>query len=208
MKENISSLVELNLLFVTYNYYKFLSFLFSGSRISISGGNSSIGPPLPPGSIRGVQPPPIPPSLGHPPQLQPRNPKVSVPMLSPGIVNSPDGDLNVFGGAKPRFVASSPNRVAQPDVSPRFRGLEGVSANGHRAGITLHSNGSSPQTNGLRAGSLARHPGVTTPKKNSRVKANPHPSSRGKTPDWIRDIFAHAKRGNSEKLVRAKSCFY
>ena len=25
--------------------------------------------------------------------------------------------------------------------------------------------------------------------------------SRGQTPDWIRDIFTHAKRGNSEKLV-------
>ena len=183
--------------------------IFSGSRISISGGNSSIGPPLPPGSIRGVQPPPIPPSLGHPPQLQPRNPKVSVPMLSPGLVNSPDGDLNVFGGAKPRFVASSPNRVAPPEASPRFRGLDGVPVNGHRAGITLHSNGSSPQTNGLRAGSLARQPGVTTPKKSSKVRpSQQHPGSRGQTPDWIRDIFAHAKRGNSEKLVRAKKYIF
>jgi len=123
-------------------------------------------------------------------------------MLSPGIVNSPDGDLNVFGGAKPRFVASSPNRVAPPEVSPRFRGLDGVPVNGHRSGITLHSNGSSPQTNGLRAGSLARHPGVTTPKKSSKVRL---PGSRGQTPDWIRDIFVHAKGGNSEKLVRAKN---
>ena len=155
-------------------------------------GNSVAVPPLPPGSVRGVQPPPIPP----PPQLQPRNPRVSAPTISPGLPKPPDTtDLTIFG-AKTRFVASSPNRVGQPESSPRFRGIESN-------GIGL-ANGSSPgpPMNGL-GGSLIRRSGGLTPRKKQRPIHFPvEASSRGQTPDWIRDIFTDAKRGDAEKLVK------
>ncbi len=129
-----------------------------------------------------------PPPHGHPPQLQPRNPKVSVPMISPNVVKSPDGDLTAFCGVKARFVASSPNRVSQSEVSPRFGGMNGA----------VNGNGS-PQSNDLRR-SVTRHSGVSTPKR-SLKQHQQAVASRGQTPDWIRDIFVYAKRGNSEKLV-------
>ena len=134
--------------------------------MSMPGANLVV-PPLPPGSSRGVQPPPVPP----PPQLQPRNPKVSVPAISPGLVKSPDAEAFV----KSRFVASSP-------MSPI-------------------GTGHSPQVNGLR-GSLMRQTGVTPPKKKQRPsRPEVEAATRGQTPDWIREIFNHAKRGDGDKLV-------
>lgn len=109
-------------------YLLFYGLVFDpGSRLSISGTNH-VGPPLPPGSSRGLQPPPVPHpngqqqhTNGQPPQLQPRNPKVSVPMLSPNLMKSGEGELASFGGAKPRFIASSPNKVKHNKVKHNLK---------------------------------------------------------------------------------------
>jgi hypothetical protein len=108
--------------------------------------------------------------------------------MSPGVVPSTEATPSAaaFGGVKGRFVASSPNRVPPPESSPRFPA--DVSA--------------SPRRNGLRGSGIRPSP-VVTPKKKVRPLLQPvsATSSLVQTPDWIRDIFSHAKRGDAERLV-------
>ena len=116
------------------------------------------------------------------PGVPPRNPKVSVPLSSP---------QNKFNGAKPRFFASSPKKMIGPTPSHAIAKLnlsaihqrQQLSTNGHHHHLTTTNN----------AAVLPPPPPVPP-----LMPAGPQ---RGQTPDWIRDIFHHAKRGNREKLV-------
>ena len=57
----------------------------------------------------------------------------------------------------------------------------------------------SAATNAAAAGSSNSNNSVITGVQLQHNNSNNN--SRGQTPDWIRDIFHHAKRGNREKLV-------
>ena len=109
--------------------------------------------------------------INHP-GVPPRNPKVSVPLSSP--LNSS------HLGAKPRFVSSSPKKTPPPSST------------------AIHV---SPK---LNLSAIQQNLSVFTVVTNATSQNQPSPVHQqrdGQTPDWIRDIFHHAKRGNREKLV-------
>ena len=128
--------------------------------------------------------------------LPPRNPKVSVPFHSPSqqkqqqmhYINPPNHVNSGYNGAKPRFLTSSvANSVAKKMhssiiVSPIASTKMNLSA------ITNNNKQSTPVINNSHHSTANQNAGSDN-------------SQRGQTPDWIRDIFHHAKRGNREKLV-------
>ena len=127
-------------------------------------------------------PPPLPPmTLGpEPPSLQPRSPKV----------------VNIVQPSPPKVRlmsqhASSPSSAALPlTVSPLNKSALEIS-------LAATSGANTPVTNGSGArGARQRRPLANG---GGGVLSS---SSRGHTPDWIRDIFLNAKRGIIEKLVR------
>jgi hypothetical protein len=131
------------------------------------------------------------------PGVPPRNPKVSVPLRTPPqIVEQPK--FHQFNGAKPRFFASSPSSKKQQQQqhqqnSPPKLNLSAINQPSTPRGITGQNNSS-----GYLNGNSSSQNHVFS----AAVAAVESSSSRGQTPDWIRDIFQHAKRGNREKLVR------
>ncbi len=54
------------------------------------------------------------------------------------------------------------------------------------------------------ASQLSSAGGARLKKRSLPVSSSSSPATRGQTPDWIRDIFLHAKRGLIDKLVRKK----
>ena len=100
-----------------------------------------------------------------------------VPPRNPKVSVPLSSPMNAHLGAKPRFISSSPKKTPPSVSSPKLN-LSAIQQNN----LSLFSNASQtpPQQ---------PHP--------------PPPPRDGQTPDWIRDIFHHAKRGNREKLVSA-----
>ena len=157
----------------------FLSRLTLPSPVLRVGSSTASGLPSP-------RPAPHPPSqqtkTNGQPGVPPRNPKVSVPFYSPNVssaavVTSHQASKSLFNGAKPRFFATSSPKHPQNSTDAKLN-LSAISrlSNGHN--------------------SIQQAPTfIQTHKSISNT-------SRGQTPDWIRDIFLQAKRGNREKLVR------
>lgn len=138
--------------------------------------------PVPPGSSRGHQPPPPP-----PPQLKPRSPKVNNSQFVP----SP---------SPPQFLVSSPKR-SPASLSPlniSAISTSNLSSVGHAS--VPYLNGKSPGPQSLQNSFGAK---VKKKKSSNFVGGRQYSaaSSRGQTPDWIREIFLHAKRGFTDKLV-------
>ena len=100
-----------------------------------------------------------------------------VPPRNPKVSVPLSSPMSSHLGAKPRFISSSPKKTP-PSVSPKLN-LSAIQQNN----LSLFSNASQ-----------------TLPQQHQ-----PPPPRDGQTPDWIRDIFHHAKRGNREKLVSASS---
>ncbi len=116
-------------------------------------------------------------------RVPPRHPKVSVPLSSP--------QNGHFNGAKPRFLSSSPNG-SSPGISS--------SAN--------NSNSSSKIFSKMNLSAILPNTNQS-PDRSRPTKIGPTNQQRsGQTPDWIRDIFHHAKRGQLDKLVRYFSFSY
>lgn len=59
--------------------------------------------------------------------------------------------------------------------------------------------------NGFPTASQLSTGGARLKKRSLPVSSSSSPATRGQTPDWIRDIFLHAKRGLIDKLVRKNS---
>ena len=164
---------------------------------------------------------------GGQPGVPPRNPKVSVPFYSPNVSSllststtksnnntttphqSPaatqdnsilGGSVHVrskslFNGAKPRFFATSSPKNSPSATTPATATTVSSAKHLNLSAISRH------QSNGhhLPPPHPASSSFVQTPK--SVTNASTTSTSRGQTPDWIRDIFLQAKRGNREKLV-------
>ena len=105
-----------------------------------------------------------------------------VPPRNPKVSVPLSSPMNAHLGAKPRFIASSPKKTSPSVTSPKLN-LSAIQQNN----LSLFSNASQPTP--------PPHP----------PQPHPPPPRDGQTPDWIRDIFHHAKRGNREKLVSSSS---
>ena len=156
------------------------------------------------------------------PGVPPRNPKVSVPLSSPlqnqnqqtgngNQYQQHGGHSNGFNGAKPRFLSSSPaakkmhqnpNASANAIVlSPSKMNLSAI----HSVSASSSGVQSAIQSPALQSQSASNNntTGIVQQGHHQQGQQNNNcnNNSRGQTPDWIRDIFHHAKRGNREKLV-------
>ena len=124
----------------------------------------------------------------------------------------------LFNGAKPRFFATSspkhpPNSSAASHSSPTTGklNLSAISRQPPTSKSHLHTSNNVSVAGQHHNNSMPlqhqqqqnTHPFVQTHKSISNAT-----SSRGQTPDWIRDIFSQAKRGNREKLVNAPNLLY
>ena len=166
---------------------------------------------------------------GGQPGVPPRNPKVSVPFYSPNVSSllststtksnnntttphqSPaatqdnsilGGSVHVrskslFNGAKPRFFATSSPKNSPSATTPATATAVSSAKHLNLSAISRHQ--SSNNGHHLPPPHPASSSFVQTPK--SVTNASTTSTSRGQTPDWIRDIFLQAKRGNREKLV-------
>ena len=141
-----------------------------------------------PQSIRQRRQAPPPPPLPQmtvapePPSLQPRSPKV-VNIVQP----SPP---------KVRLRNQQPAQSSVPlAVSPLSKSVLEISS-------TTTSSADSPKKTPVINGNGARGSRQRRPRPFADGGGGAPSSSRGHTPDWIRDIFLNAKRGIIEKLVR------
>ena len=98
-----------------------------------------------------------------------------VPPRNPKVSVPLSSPLNTNLGAKPRFVSSSPKKTPPPAISPKLN-LSAIQQN-----LSVFN--------------------VNTNAATSQNQPQQQQNRDGQTPDWIRDIFHHAKRGNREKLV-------
>lgn len=103
-----------------------------------------------------------------------------VPPRNPKVSVPLSSPLNTNLGAKPRFVSSSPKKTPPPAISPKLN-LSAIQQN-----LSVFN--------------------VNTNAATSQNQPQQQQNRDGQTPDWIRDIFHHAKRGNREKLVSSSSC--
>ena len=130
-------------------------------------------------------PPPLPPmTLGpEPPSLQPRSPKV----------------VNIVQPSPPKVRLRSQH--ASPSPAPLPLTVSPLNKSALEIGPAPTSVAKSPTKTPVTNGNGARGARQRRPLANGGGGAPPS-SSRGHTPDWIRDIFLNAKRGIIEKLVR------
>lgn len=97
--------------------------------------------------------------------------------LSVSLMATPPLQHHESNGAKPRFLASSPRKSPQSSMQQQQQ----------------------PKQLLDRLNLSAINKNLQPPIINSRNSG----ATRGQTPDWIRDIFVHAKRGHHDKLEAA-----
>ena len=140
-----------------------------------------------------------------PPQLKPRSPKVIVP-----VIDSP-GNRAKLGNRVP--ISPGQNFQSKvPTSSPRIKQIAAASPNNVNGSSDVldlsaisnpnnFSNGHVLVSPGSQHNSLTHFGARKKKKSGHRTKFPTSSSSRGQTPEWIKEIFLHAKLGLVDRLV-------